>query len=347
LRQYRFGHGTPTLGEASVGLAFRRRSDRSHLPSGRYIAGPFPSAGHPLCRPRSEGWEESGRKPPRRHPVDGTARRPWSLGPKVNRHGPRSASRQGTAQGETRAFGQGRSPVHRVELNRGPRVLARGGAPRDPKPMSSDKGERERNPCGMRPVPSGAGGRKHIKCRRKPGPSGPGRRRRNPHQPNQHIRAGQERCPRAPEEARTTPCRRNLAPLGARENRHTALADTGALGRWKKPMQRAIGNSCPRTRAKESASRWENPGSSDPGGTRRKRAEENRRPRTLAGSRANPCWRIPRSSDQGRNRRIAPLETRALGHGRKAAHRADGPGATVRERSGALGHRGANGQPAA
>ena len=68
------GHGTQTFGKASFGLALRRRNDRSHLSSGRYIAGPFPSAGKPLCWPRSALWKESGRKPPRRSPVDGTAR---------------------------------------------------------------------------------------------------------------------------------------------------------------------------------------------------------------------------------------------------------------------------------
>jgi len=221
---------------------------------------------NPRLRARAESCA-----PRRRRPVlsgAGGNRRNRAIGNPCPRTGAKvSATR---ADGDRCLRAPEEESTTRVERNRGLRALAEDGATRISRTSTS--------------------------VRAKTGALGRRRRRVQP-------RAERNPCPRTGAEGRANPCGRNLAPSGARENRHIALAETSAFGRWRKPMQRAIGNPSPRTKAEESASHRRKPGLSGPGGTRRNRAEENRRPRTLAGYRANPCWRDPGSSDLGTNRR--------------------------------------------
>jgi hypothetical protein len=265
------GHGTPTFGRASFGLVLRHRNDRSHLSSGRYITGPFSSAGKPPGRPRSAGWDESGRILLRQGPVDGTARRSGASAPRSTGPG----------------FGQGQGK-HRAGRNPRLRARAETCAPRRTIPGSSDPGGRRRT------APSESGAFGHLRkrtrpvradisafgrwkkpehsCWKKPASSDKGGNQRNPHQPNQHTRAGRRRPLREMEETRATPCRRNHMPSGRWENRRnrdgghqhlraleetnaTVRSETRVLGQRRKRTHRAGGNQGLRAQAETDATR--------------------------------------------------------------------------------------------
>jgi hypothetical protein len=284
------GHGTPTFGKASFGLVLRRRNERSHLSSDRYITGPFQSAGNPLGRPRSAGWEESGRKSLRRHPVDGPAR--WS----------RASARRSTGP----CFGKGQGKATRAGGNPRLRAKAETSAPRDRKPAPSGTDGRERNPCGRKTAPSGAGknprkpvlertqvfgsGKEPAQsangnprpwtraeesatrisrtstplCGRKPAPSGTCERPHNPVQLETRV-FGQRR-------KAAHQCRRNLASSDKRGSRHdrdggdqdlreleetnaTVRSETRVFGQRRKRAHRAGENPRLRARAETHAKR--------------------------------------------------------------------------------------------